>query len=142
MVRKRVGLSECNQTVFRNNGKDVNPAVAQEEIETLNPEIFTKVLNLNEGDLINLYFNFFLYNSLSILVTTLEQRLLQPDWQPENVNHLFPIHKHLTVKRSLRCRTCEHNVSKPEYNPNSIKFKIQLFALYVNFSVIYNLFYI
>merc|ERR1719471_2663839 len=30
------------------------------------------------------------------------------------------------IKRSQRCRRCEHNLSKPEYNPTSIKFKIQL----------------
>lgn len=109
IVRKRVGLPE--QPVFRGNIKEVTPAVAKGTVEELNPNIFTKELNLCE-------------------VTTLEQRLLQPDWQPETVDLLFPVHKHLTVKRSLRCRTCEHNVSKPEYNPNSIKFKIQLFAYY------------
>ena len=32
--------------------------------------------------------------------------------------------------RSQRCRQCEHNLSKPEYNPTSIKFKIQLAAFY------------
>jgi len=36
----------------------------------------------------------------------------------------------LQVKRSLRCRDCEHNVSKPEFNPSSTKFKIQLSAFY------------
>ena len=39
-------------------------------------------------------------------------------------------HKHLMIKRSQRCRRCEHNLSKPEYNPTSIKFKIQLAAYY------------
>jgi hypothetical protein len=34
------------------------------------------------------------------------------------------------IKRSQRCRKCEHNLSKPEYNPTSIKFKIQLAAYY------------
>merc|ERR1719510_2927958 len=34
------------------------------------------------------------------------------------------------IKRSQRCRKCEHNLSKPEYNPTSIKFKIQLAAFY------------
>lgn len=53
---------------------------------------------------------------------------MQPESQPLTVDKLFPIHKQLTIKRSLRCRTCEHNVSKPEYNPTSVKFKIQLFA--------------
>ena len=36
----------------------------------------------------------------------------------------------MVVKRSQRCRICEHNLSKPEYNPTSIKFKIQLAAFY------------
>lgn len=34
------------------------------------------------------------------------------------------------IKRSLRCRQCEHNVIKPEYHPTSIKYRIQLFASY------------
>jgi len=34
------------------------------------------------------------------------------------------------VKRSLRCRVCERNISKPEYSPVSIKFKIQLNAYF------------
>lgn len=34
------------------------------------------------------------------------------------------------VKRSLRCRQCEHSVIKPEYHPTSIKYRIHLFASY------------
>lgn len=109
MIRKRVGLPELPQAPPKHSIKDVPPAVAKEEVEGLPADIFTKELNLEE-------------------VSTLEQRHLQPEWQPENVNLLFPMHKHLSVKQSLRCRKCEHNVSKPEYNPNSIKFKIPLFA--------------
>ena len=30
---------------------------------------------------------------------------------------------------------CEHNLSKPEFNPSSIKFKIQLVALWVLWTV-------
>ena len=63
-----------------------------------------------------------------ILVTTMSQRLSLVNCQPENVNDLFPVHKHLLIKRSQRCRNCEHNVTKSEYNPVSIKFKIQLSA--------------
>ena len=48
----------------------------------------------------------------------------------KSVKELFPKHKHLMIKRSQRCRKCEHNLSKPEYNPSSIKFKIQLAAYY------------
>ncbi|CAG2063875.1 unnamed protein product [Timema podura] len=63
-------------------------------------------------------------------VTTLPQRLSQPDFQPLLTQGLLPIHKQFLIKRSQRCRVCEHNVSKPEYNPASTKFKIQLFAYY------------
>lgn len=63
-----------------------------------------------------------------VLVTTIKQRLAQPATQPETVKHLYPQHKNLSIKRSLRCRHCEHNVIKPEYNPSSIKYRIQLFA--------------
>uniref|UniRef100_A0A4W5LCD2 Dynactin subunit 4 n=1 Tax=Hucho hucho TaxID=62062 RepID=A0A4W5LCD2_9TELE len=66
---------------------------------------------------------------LCFTVTTLRQRLLQPDFQPAGASQLHPKHKHLLIKRSLRCRKCEHNLSKPEFNPTSIKFKIQLVAV-------------
>lgn len=55
--------------------------------------------------------------------------MASPEWQPEKSSDLYPLHKHILVKRSLRCRHCEHNLSKPEYNPSSVKFKIQLGAL-------------
>ena len=67
-----------------------------------------------------------------IIVTTIEQRIRQPERQPAKTDDLIPIHKFLSVRRSQRCRFCEHNLSKPEYNPSSIKFKIHLGALYVN----------
>ena len=63
-------------------------------------------------------------------MTTLDQRLVQLDVQPVSSKDLFPRHKYLMIKRSQRCRKCEHNLSKPEYNPTSIKFKIQLAAYY------------
>lgn len=63
-------------------------------------------------------------------VTRLPQRLAHLEHQPEHINDIFPRHKHLMIKRSQRCRRCEHNLSKPEYNPTSIKFKIQLAAYY------------
>jgi len=63
-------------------------------------------------------------------VTSLAQRLAQLEAQPSTIIDLFPRHKHLMIKRSQRCRRCEHNLSKPEYNPTSIKFKIQLAAYY------------
>ena len=63
-------------------------------------------------------------------ITSMSQRLAQLEFQPEKITELFPKHKHLMIKRSQRCRRCEHNLSKPEYNPTSIKFKIQLAAYY------------
>ncbi|XP_032885643.1 dynactin subunit 4 isoform X1 [Amblyraja radiata] len=88
----------------------IEPAQALEEVEPLPEDYYTRPINLPE-------------------VTTLHQRLLQPDFQPINASQLYPKHKHLLIKRSLRCRKCEHNLSKPEFNPTSIKFKIQLVAV-------------
>ncbi|KAB7505713.1 Dynactin subunit 4 [Armadillidium nasatum] len=84
---------------------------AVDEVEDLPSEIFTDEINLSD-------------------VTSIEQRLAVPDRQPELTKDLYPLHKHLLVKKSHRCRQCEHNLSKPEYNPSSIKFKIQLGAYY------------
>ncbi|XP_043559028.1 dynactin subunit 4 isoform X1 [Chiloscyllium plagiosum] len=88
----------------------IEPAQPLEEVEPLPEDYYTRALNLPE-------------------VTTLHQRLLQPDFQPISASQLYPKHKHLLIKRSLRCRKCEHNLSKPEFNPTSIKFKIQLVAV-------------
>lgn len=63
-------------------------------------------------------------------VTTLRQRLNNPAVQPVSVNDLHPHHKSLSIKRSLRCRQCEHYVVKPEFNPNSIKYRIHSLASY------------
>uniref|UniRef100_A0A8C5AZM1 Dynactin subunit 4 n=1 Tax=Gadus morhua TaxID=8049 RepID=A0A8C5AZM1_GADMO len=88
----------------------IEPAQALDEVEPLPEDCYTRPINLPE-------------------VTTLRQRLLQPDFQPSGASQLHPKHKHLLMKRSLRCRKCEHNLSKPEFNPTSIKFKIQLVAV-------------
>lgn len=61
-------------------------------------------------------------------MTTLRQRLNNPAVQPVSVNALHPHHKSLSIKRSLRCRQCEHYVVKPEFNPNSIKYRIHSLA--------------
>jgi len=91
---------------------NVEPAVASEEIEDeVDPDMFTQTLVLSS-------------------VTTIEQRIRQPERQPAKTDDLIPIHKFLSVRRSQRCRFCEHNLSKPEYNPSSIKFKIHLGAFY------------
>ncbi|XP_043199420.1 dynactin subunit 4-like [Amphibalanus amphitrite] len=63
-------------------------------------------------------------------VTTLDQRLAFPELQTERQDRLQPQHKHAEMKRSMRCRYCDHNLSKPEYSCISIKFRIQLNAYY------------
>lgn len=59
---------------------------------------------------------------------SLEQMLNCVEYQPTSCKDFVPISKMLVVKRSLRCKKCDHNLSKPEYNPSLIKFKIQLSA--------------
>ena len=61
---------------------------------------------------------------------SLKQIIQQIENQPVECKDLFPTSQMLVVKRSLRCKTCEHNLSKPEYNPSLVKFKIQLSAYY------------
>ncbi|XP_077588472.1 dynactin subunit 4 isoform X1 [Stigmatopora nigra] len=88
----------------------IEPAQAVDEVEPLPEDCYTRPICLPE-------------------VTRLRQRLLQPDFQPAGASQLHPRHKHLLMKRSLRCKKCEHNLSKPEFNPTSIKFKIHLVAV-------------
>ncbi|GLG98099.1 Dynactin subunit 4 [Gryllus bimaculatus] len=114
MARKRAGLPSIGPSSLKDDvggPAELIPSIATEEVEQLPEEIFTDTLNL-------------------LKVTTLKQRLAQPEFQPQTVDELYPAHKCLLIKRSQRCRSCEHNVSKPEYNPGSIKFKIQLSAHY------------
>jgi len=114
-ARKRAGLPGIGPGMREEVGKIVEIAPAQavildEEVD-LPPELLSEELHFCQ-------------------VTTLPQRLSQLDVQPTTTKDIFPRHKHLMIKRSQRCRRCEHNLSKPEYNPTSIKFKIQLAAYY------------
>ncbi|CAB3222810.1 unnamed protein product [Arctia plantaginis] len=87
------------------------PSQASAEVEELPEDYYTKEVNLNQ-------------------ITSMPQRLASPEWQPVSVSRLHPLAKLLSVKRSQRCRVCDHNLTKPEYNPGSIKFKIELLAYY------------
>ncbi|XP_065347193.1 dynactin subunit 4 isoform X1 [Cloeon dipterum] len=109
LAKKRMGGTPQRET--RTQQSALVPAVASEEVEELSDSIFFEQLELNK-------------------VTTIKQRLASSEIQPTVVSQLYPLHKSLLVKRSLRCRDCEHNVSKPEFNPSSTKFKIQLSAFY------------
>ncbi|XP_065846013.1 dynactin subunit 4-like [Oscarella lobularis] len=62
-------------------------------------------------------------------ITTLEQRFQQPLAQPKYVKDLLPRRSHLVSRCSMRCRECEHNLCKPNFNPSLTKFKIHLIAL-------------
>ncbi|KAF6216600.1 hypothetical protein GE061_000944 [Apolygus lucorum] len=114
IARKRAGLPSLPLA-----GKDINPAnlpaitpcVASETVEPLSDTFFTEPPDLTK-------------------ITTISQRHANPMLQAVSTSGLHPQHRHFYIKRSLRCRSCEHNVSKPEYNPGSIKFKIQLAAYY------------
>lgn len=104
-----MGLSD--KTAPKVKQSTINPSLATDVVKELPEDIFSKEINLSN-------------------ITTLKQRLNHPSVQPCTVNNLYPLNKNLSIKRSLRCRQCEHNIIKPEYNPVSVKYRIQLFASY------------
>lgn len=114
VARKLAGISPVSLGSKDDDSKsseELPLPVASAEAEPLPESIFTEPLNL-------------------ATVCTLNQRLFQPQFQPVTTSELYPQQKYLHIKRSQRCKECEHNLSKPEYNPSSIKFKIQLAAFY------------
>lgn len=62
-------------------------------------------------------------------ISTLTQRLQSLDLQTYSIRELRPLRKPLLAKRSKRCKTCQHNLVKPELSPSSNKFKLHLFAV-------------
>lgn len=112
IARKRAGRPPLAQPQTQQaSGDQPQPSLASGEVEELPSDIFTKALDINK-------------------ITTVDQRLQHPELQAETINELRPQRKQFIVKRSQRCRSCEHNVSKPDYCPTSTKFKIQLAAFY------------
>lgn len=105
IARKRIGVNQPEKETVEE--ACVEPS---EDVTTLPDEIFSVPVDLNQ-------------------VTTVEQRTRQVLRQSPDTKHLFPLRKPLVVRRSLRCKECDHNLCKAEYNPSSIKFKIQLFAV-------------
>ncbi|KAL7286951.1 hypothetical protein TKK_0018891 [Trichogramma kaykai] len=110
MARKRSGrppLTQAqNQTVTT-----PTPSVAEENVDESLSDLFTKSIDITR-------------------TTTIDQRLQHPELQADTIDKLRPQKKQFIIKRSQRCRTCEHNVSKPDYCSTSTKFKIQLAAYY------------
>lgn len=112
LARKRAGLPPLS--LGRDDASappQITPSVAVEDVEPLSDDIFSKPIDI-------------------VQLTSLPQRFVIPELQPEFVNDLFPVHKQLFIKRSQRCKSCLHNIFKPEYGPASIKFKIHLAAYY------------
>ncbi|XP_026814814.1 dynactin subunit 4 [Rhopalosiphum maidis] len=109
MARKRAGLPNFHSDGTGFSTSEINPAEAIENVPELSINTFESIIDLKQ-------------------ISTLEQRFATPELQAENTDDLFPIRKHLRVKHSLRCRVCEHNVVKPEYN--AVKFKIKHLAYY------------
>lgn len=112
--RKKAGLPPLGSLSLKEG--DIKPLEIIASLTTENPdplseEYFTKPVQLP-------------------LVCTISQRHAQPEHQPVVAQIMCPGHKHLQAKQSHRCKECEHNVSKPEYNTTSIKFKIQFAAYY------------
>ncbi|GFR95846.1 dynactin subunit 4, partial [Elysia marginata] len=88
---------------------DLEPSATVDSFEPLSNEYFTEPAAL-------------------VKTTKLAHRHSVPEFQPTEISKLHPIHKHLLMRKSMRCRECEHNLSKADFNPSSIKFKIQLTA--------------
>ncbi|KAI8120348.1 hypothetical protein FF38_13809 [Lucilia cuprina] len=109
IIRRQMGWSDKNTQ----KAKPVNiaPSIESADVGELPDSIFTQKINLRN-------------------ITTVKQRHNQPCEQPFTINKLYPQRRCMWIKRSLRCRQCEHNVIKPEYHPTSVKYRIQLFASY------------
>ncbi|XP_018393235.1 PREDICTED: dynactin subunit 4 isoform X1 [Cyphomyrmex costatus] len=110
LVRKRIGRPMKPPMQSQLSAQPV-PSVASEEVDELPSDIFAESVDITK-------------------ITTLEQRLQHPEVQAEKINELRPQHRQFLVKRSQRCRVCEHNVSKSDLCPQSTKFKILLAAFY------------
>jgi len=70
-----------------------------------------------------------IYNVDLVKSTSLSQRHRDTIFQPQKTDQWWPQKMRTSTKQSLRCKKCDHNIIKPEYNPQSIKFKIHLIAL-------------
>ncbi|XP_018356233.1 PREDICTED: dynactin subunit 4 isoform X1 [Trachymyrmex septentrionalis] len=110
LVRKRIGRPMKPPMQSQSSAQPV-PSIASEEVDELSSDIFTESVDITK-------------------ITTLEQRLQHPEVQAEKINELRPQHRQFLVKRSQRCRVCEHNVSKSDLCPQSTKFKILLAAFH------------
>ncbi|EDS42370.1 dynactin P62 subunit [Culex quinquefasciatus] len=75
----------------------INRSIASEAVDELPEDFLTKPIQQK-------------------IITTRQQRLAQPAKQPFTMNKLYPQPKLLSIKRSLRCRQCDHNLINPTIN--------------------------
>ena len=61
-------------------------------------------------------------------IPSLDQRLIDPVFQPTSSADLWPHQLFLVGKKLHRCTGCDHILIKAEMNPGSIRFKIQQIA--------------
>ncbi|TPX62128.1 hypothetical protein PhCBS80983_g00660 [Powellomyces hirtus] len=71
----------------------------------------------------------YLLRSGSADVTSLQQRLHQPNDKVIDKKALYPQRIQLRTKRLKRCRKCEHIVVKPEHKAQSTRFNIKMMAM-------------
>lgn len=88
-----------------------SPTFSIQDIENLPEDTYTKQIDFTK-------------------LSSISQRLSQPEHQTAEVMDYMPRRAMMFVKRSLRCKQCQHNLIKPEYHPSSIKFKMQLVAIH------------
>jgi len=65
---------------------------------------------------------------LTFPAASITQRFHDISCQPQFGSEAWPTLSRLVAKRSKRSRVSQHNLIKPEMNPSSVKFKMQLFA--------------
>uniref|UniRef100_A0A0N5B069 Dynactin subunit 4 n=1 Tax=Syphacia muris TaxID=451379 RepID=A0A0N5B069_9BILA len=89
------------------NENKVESLETTDDVPQLNPEIFSNtVIDISS-------------------VPKLEQQIKQPLLL---LNSLNPIKTSLLGRKGIRCKQCDHSLCKSEYNPSSVKFKIQVLA--------------
>ncbi|VDD95879.1 unnamed protein product [Enterobius vermicularis] len=104
------------QSIYNRRKAALFGLVNENKVESLQPTDDVPALDLAE----------ILADSGDIsLVPTLEQQIRQPLLI---YNNLLPIKTSLLGRKGVRCRQCEHSLCKNEYNPSSVKFKIQVLA--------------
>uniref|UniRef100_A0A915K5V0 Dynactin subunit 4 n=1 Tax=Romanomermis culicivorax TaxID=13658 RepID=A0A915K5V0_ROMCU len=108
LAKRRLGLGLSDNDASGKNTSCIEPS---SEVEPLPADIFTEKFVVEQ-------------------INTVQQRHRYPELQAEFTKCMLPVRKALNVKRAQRCKKCDHNLCKAEFNPSSIKFKMVMSALY------------